>query len=260
MADSYTTRNRLRLIETGSRPNTWGVILNSDALGLGDVALDGWTTKVLSGNVTLTSSNGATDEARARVLKFTGTGAYQVTIPSSEKWYIVDNQLTGTLTVTTGSGTSATLDTTESAVIFCDGTNVKSIGVGSQSLKDYIDAVVLPSMTGQSGKILTNNGTVASWTDAVPQSAKALCWASVSTAGALNYGFNAASATKTGTGVYRVTMTAAAGSTSYVVMAAPTAGAQWMVPSIVSTTVFQINVFNTGGAVDGSFYASVFGT
>lgn len=187
MADTFTTRNRIRKIETGTRPNTWGTVTSTDVLDLADFALDGWTTKALSGNVVLTSVSGGADESRARVLKFTGTGAYEVTIPSVEKMYVVDNQLTGNLTIKTGSGTTAVIGTTESAVVVCDGTNVKAIGVS----KSYVDGLVLPTQTGNSGKFLTTNGTAASWStvptagiaDAAVTSAKLASGAAVSNIG-----------------------------------------------------------------------------
>jgi microcystin-dependent protein len=158
MASSPTTRNRFERQGAGENSSTWGAPKLNNLFDLLDAALDGWTTKVLSANVTLTSTNFAADESRPRILKFLGTGAFQVNIPSVEKWYIVDNQLTGILTITTGAGTSATLAPTESAVIVCDGTNCKSLGVGAQSMKAYVDTkVTLPS-----GVIVMWSGSVAS--------------------------------------------------------------------------------------------------
>lgn len=158
MASTPTTRNRLEKQGAGENSSTWGAPKLNTLIDLVDASLDGWTTKALSSNVTLTSTNFAADESRPRILKFTGTGAYQVTIPSVEKWYVVDNQLTGVLTITTGAGTTATLATTESAVIVCDGTNCKSLGVGGLSIKTYVDnKVTLPA-----GGIIMWSGSIAS--------------------------------------------------------------------------------------------------
>lgn len=125
MASTPTTRNRLEKQGAGENASTWGAPKLNTVIDLTDTALDGWSTKALTGNVVLTSTNYAADESRARILKFTGTGSYQVTIPSVEKWYIIDNQLTGTLTVTAG-GVAGTVATGVSALITCDGTNVKA--------------------------------------------------------------------------------------------------------------------------------------
>lgn len=89
----------------------------------------------------------------------------------------------------------------------------------------------------------------------VPQNQRVLAWGSITLAGAVAFGANVASATKTGTGVYRVTMTAGAASTSYVALPVLVGGAGYAVPSIVSTTVFQVNTYNAAGvATDVPFW------
>ena len=103
------------------------------------------------------------------MLKFTGPVAPTVTVPSVVKSYRVWNACTGALTVTTGSGASAIVDAGDIVDVLCDGANVKSPGFGDLSLKDYIASVVvgggasLPSLVGNSGKWLTNNGSAAVW-------------------------------------------------------------------------------------------------
>lgn len=89
MPSSYTPRNRLTLQATGEAINLWGQILNSGAFDLIDKAMDGVTTISASGPTTLTTANGADDQARSRVLNVTATGPAQITIPSVEKFYIV---------------------------------------------------------------------------------------------------------------------------------------------------------------------------
>lgn len=168
MADSPSTRLRLRFQETGANVNTWGTLLNT-VLQLADDAIAGMATVTLTGNYTLTSSNYVEDEARKAILKFNGTGSYTVTIPSVSKTYIVWNNTTGTLTLTTGAGTTVAVDTTDTLLVFCDGTNVKTLGYGDYSLKDYIAAQVLASSTalpgqvGNGNKWLKTDGTDATW-------------------------------------------------------------------------------------------------
>lgn len=140
MASTPTTRNRLEKQGAGENASTWGAPKLNTLFDLTDTSLDGWTTKALTTNVTLTSTNYAADESRARILKFTGTGAYQVTIPSVEKWYIVANRLTGNVTVTTGGGTTIVVEPNETAIVICDGSNLIPLGYATQSIKAYIDA------------------------------------------------------------------------------------------------------------------------
>lgn len=169
MPSSYSSRLRLEKQFTGENVNVWGDRLNTVIDRL-DQSVAGITTLALTGDYTLTTSNTADDDARYAILKFTGgAGPYTITIPSVSKQYRVWNATTGTLTFTTGAGTTQAVATTDIVDIFCDATNVKTLGYGGSSLKDYIASVVvgggasLPSLSGNSGKWLTNNGTIASW-------------------------------------------------------------------------------------------------
>lgn len=123
MADTPTTRNRLRKLEPGQYANSWGPEQNedfgSDRL---DQALDGLVSFALSGNKTLSSTNYETDEARMRMVIITsGTGG-NVTIPSVEKWYLVLNLASGTVTFKTSGGTTnADVPAGTLAPVMCDG-------------------------------------------------------------------------------------------------------------------------------------------
>ena len=170
MPSSYTTSLRLELMATGELVNVWGDRNNSNVVTRIDTAIAGIVTIALTGDYTLTTANGGADQARYAMLKFTGgAGPYTVTVPSVSKTYRVWNASSATLTFTTGAGTTVQIATTDIVDIFCDGTNVKTPGYGGSSLKDYIASVVvgggatLPSLVGNAGKWLTNNGTIASW-------------------------------------------------------------------------------------------------
>ena len=107
MADTYTTRNRFEKMEPGAYADTWASRANGQfGSDLIDAAMDGVEALTVSGSVTLSTANGSTDQARKRVLNCTGTGG-TVTIPNLEKTYFVRNATSGTVTFTTGSGTSA---------------------------------------------------------------------------------------------------------------------------------------------------------
>ncbi len=148
MPSSPTTRNRLEKQGAGENSNTWGAPKLNTVIDLLDASLDGLTTKALTGNYSLTSTNYAADESRNRVLRFTGTGTFTVTIPGVEKWYIVDNQTTGNLTITTGSGTTAVIPTGVMSAVTCDGVNCKPIN----------PVAINPTFSG----VATFNGSTAS--------------------------------------------------------------------------------------------------
>jgi len=194
MPSTPTTRNRLEKQAAGENLNTWGAPKLNTVLDLVDASLDGWTIKPLTGDYSLTSVNYATDESRRRALKFTGSGGpYTVAIPSVEKWYIVWNATSSTLTITTGAGSSASVIAGEKVVLVCDSSNVyrvqatdfgssriTSVGTPTSdqdaATKKYVDDTAftvaagnLPGQGGNSGKFLTTDGTNATW-GAVPQS------------------------------------------------------------------------------------------
>lgn len=169
MPSSYSSSLRIELQFTGENVNVWGDRLNTGLQRL-DTSIAGLNTIALTGDYTLTTSNTASDDSRAAMLKFTGgAGPYTVTIPSLTKKYTIWNATTGTLTITTGAGATLQIATTDIVDVFCDATNVKTLGYGGSSLKDYIASVVvgggasLPSLVGNAGKWLTNNATIASW-------------------------------------------------------------------------------------------------
>ena len=70
MPSSWSPSLRLELQFTGENINLWGEKLNT-ALAHADRAIAGWTLKPLTGPVTLSTANGAADEARSATLKFT---------------------------------------------------------------------------------------------------------------------------------------------------------------------------------------------
>lgn len=122
MADTYTTRNRWEKMEPGQYLDTWGTRRNN-SVDLYDVSIDGVLALAVSGSVTLSTANGATDQARYRCLNLTGTGG-TVTVPNVEKVYWVVNGTSGTVTFTTGSGTSAAVVSGASKWVGCTGSNV----------------------------------------------------------------------------------------------------------------------------------------
>lgn len=174
MPSSYTTSLRLEMQAAGENLNTWGAPKLNTVISRIDKAIAGFTTVALTANTTLTSSNTADDQSRSAMLKFTGTGAFTVTAPAVSKQYTVWNATTGDLTLTMGSGTSVVISTGEINTVICDGSaGFMPLGVGGESWKAYVDeqafaalAGDLPGQTGNSGKVLSTDGTTAGWASA----------------------------------------------------------------------------------------------
>lgn len=189
MPSTYTSSFRLNLQGPGDNLNTWGVQLNNGVFQLLEDALAGAVSTALSGALTLTSVNGATDQARCLALNITGGTGGTITAPGVKKLYFVRNAASGAVVVTTGAGATASFAAGE--VGFCyspDGINfyrtttatsfggvtLTNLGAPSAATdaatKGYVDATAfsmaagsLPGQGGNAGKSLVTDGTTASW-------------------------------------------------------------------------------------------------
>jgi hypothetical protein len=157
--------------------------LNNGAFALIDTAISGFLVKALTGNYTLTTANGATDEARNAAIMFTGTGAFTVTIPSVSKKYDIWNTCTGVLTISNGSA-SVTVQPGAIASIVTDGganmarhapsdfNNQNLINIGSIAMNGPITGctsltgLALPTTANQaaSKQYVDNAVSTAVWT------------------------------------------------------------------------------------------------
>lgn len=169
MPSSWSPSLRFELQFTGENINLWGEKLNA-ALTRADYAIAGWLTKPLTGSTALTAVNDGADEARAAMLKFTGTlaEAATVSIPAVTKTYVVWNATDRVVTLSAGGGATVAVDPGDIVWAVCDGAGVRTPGYGGLSIKDYVaaagfSAVELPAQTGNAGKYLKTDGVNATW-------------------------------------------------------------------------------------------------
>lgn len=131
MVSTYTSNLRLTKQGKGDNEDTWGTILNT-VLDLLDASVAGTTTVncTTGTDITLTSQNGAADEARRAVLNLTGTPTADISVivPSTSKIYFVKSAYTGNFVVTikTSSGTGVTVQPGETVFLYCDGTDISA--------------------------------------------------------------------------------------------------------------------------------------
>lgn len=170
MPSSWSPSLRLELQFTGENINLWGEKLNA-ALAHADKAIAGWTVKPLTGAVTLSTANGAADEARSATLQFTGgAGPFTVTLPPVAKTYLVWNACAGSVVLTTGAPETVTVDPGDVIWVATDGAAVKTPGYNGAPIKDWVSGVAwsynagaLPAQAGAAGKFVRTDGTNASW-------------------------------------------------------------------------------------------------
>lgn len=172
MPSSWSPSLRFELQFTGENINLWGDKLNV-VLQHVDYAVAGWLNKAITGDYALTTANAADDEARAAMIKFSGalSANATITVPPVSKSYFLFNNTNKVLTITTGSGSTVTIDAGDKLLVACDGANVHhAFYFGGYGLKDYITAQTasagaVPGTTGHLGKFLkvTADGGAPTW-------------------------------------------------------------------------------------------------
>ena len=157
MASTYSDRLRIELMAAGDQSGTWGDTTNTNLGTLIEEAIAGFVDITMTdANHTLTTNNGATDQARKMIIKLSGgslTATRDIIVPPKEKFYVVDNATTGdqSIQVKTASGTGVTIANGDKSIVYCDATNVVNI------LPDTVLSILTSSTT--TGNVLSYNGS-----------------------------------------------------------------------------------------------------
>ena len=156
---TFTSRIRLEKQEDGANPNSWGLILNQNVIDLVDDAIAAYTTVTVSAaDVTLTTEDGASDQARSAFIELTGTltSSHDIILPAQSKSYFIRNKsvpspTSNTITIKTLAGSGATVATSANGFFICDGvsvhqTNAVGLGLGTAANLDFgtADANLIP--------------------------------------------------------------------------------------------------------------------
>jgi hypothetical protein len=150
------------LIATGDEVDTWGVVLNAQALERIDTNLGGLVSKSLTNvNVTLTA-----DENRNLILRLSGTLSGDVLVTTTlQGIMIVENLCTGAfaVTYTNGAGSPITLPNETRSIVIADASN------GARVAAD--DAPEFPAGTRM---LFQQTAAPTGWTKDVTHNNKAL--------------------------------------------------------------------------------------
>ena len=136
MTTAYTSLLGLALPVTGELSGTWGSVVNDSITSLVDTSVAGTTNISTDANVTLTTTTGASNQARQAILLFSGarTAIRTVTAPAQSKIYTVINATTGGFAVTlvgAGPTTGLTIPNGASATVAWNGSDFIEIGTAS---------------------------------------------------------------------------------------------------------------------------------
>lgn len=123
MPTTYTSRVRAAKLETGSSFNTWGTELNAQDFDIFDEAFGVVSIALTGVDITLTTANASTDQARNMGYRFTGTGGVIVTMPSVQAVKAVVNNSSGSVTIRATVSSSVAIAPGSSAVIATNGTD-----------------------------------------------------------------------------------------------------------------------------------------
>lgn len=131
MPTSFTTN--LRLSNPGLGDTGWGSTVSNGMIDLTDQAIAGTTTLSTDADVTLTTANGITDQARQMILNCTGSRGAQrtITAPASSKAYVVINSTTGGFGVKivgVGPTTGVVVPAGRMAVVAWNGSDFVTLG------------------------------------------------------------------------------------------------------------------------------------
>jgi hypothetical protein len=128
---NFTPLLGLALPTTGDLSGTWGTVVNDAITGLLDSAVAGVTTLSADTDVTLSTTNGATNQARNAIIRWTASNSVTrfITAPAQSKAYIVINAGTAAI-VLRGAGptTGVTLQPNIRALVAWNGTDFAVIG------------------------------------------------------------------------------------------------------------------------------------
>ena len=143
----------LALPTTGDLSGTWGTTVNDSITSLIDSAVAGTTTLSANADVTLSTTNGAANQARNAIILWTasnGATTRNITAPAQSKAYVVINAGTGSIVIR-GSGPTT-------GVTIPSGTRALVAWNGSDFVKVISNPVVLT--TDVTGTLpIANGGT-----------------------------------------------------------------------------------------------------
>jgi len=141
----------LALPTTGDLSGTWGTTVNDSITQLIDSAVAGTTTLSADTDVTLSTTNGAANQARNAVILWTasnGATTRNITAPAQSKAYLVINAGTGSIVIR-GSGptTGVTLPAGTRALVAWNGTDFVKIASNPVVLTTEVSGI-LPVANG----------------------------------------------------------------------------------------------------------------
>ncbi len=174
MPSTYSSNLKIELMSTGENSGTWGNITNTNLGTALEQAVVGYGAVSYASDANLTISitnSNAAQAARALVLNVTSalslTATRELVVPTIEKQYIVQNNTTGSqsITVKTSAGTGITVPNGRKAHLYVDGTNVIQMFDFVDINGGTIDGTPIGGSSAAAGAFTTLNASGATTLD-----------------------------------------------------------------------------------------------
>jgi hypothetical protein len=164
MPSTFDPLLRLELQATNENATTWGIKTNTNLDLLASSIAGAITLNVAgSGDYTLSTANGAADEARQAILVLTGTltGNRDIIVPSSPKNYTVINNTTGAFTITLRQavGTGLPIPAISPVLTVCTSTTCALAAFPTTGGTITGNVAVTGNVSVAGGAIVTGNAT-----------------------------------------------------------------------------------------------------
>ena len=164
MASTYVNNLRLNEMGTGDQSGTWGTVTNTNLELIGEAL--GYGTEAITTNADThlsTVADGATDEARAMYVKYTGTldSTCTVTIAPNtmKRVQIIENATSGSQSIIVKQGSGATVTVPNGTTKICVLDGAGSGAAVIDALENLSIGGDLTMTTNTSGHILVADGT-----------------------------------------------------------------------------------------------------
>lgn len=145
MTVNYTTLLGLAKPVTGTEAGTWGTIVNDQITMLVEEAIaSSVSLDVTAGNITLTTTNGVSNQARSAVLLVSGTPGTtrNIIAPSQSKVYVVINTSNAAVVVKGTASTGVTIPTNTQALVAWNGSDFVLIGVSTNNTQTLTNKTI----------------------------------------------------------------------------------------------------------------------
>ena len=205
MATAYTSLLGLALPVTGELSGSWGDIVNDSITSLLDSAISGTTTLSADADVTLTTTDGAANQARQAILLWTASGSTtrNITTPAHSKAYFVINKTGGTQSIVirgAGPTTGVTVLAGTQSLVVWDGADFVEVASGNVDGPASSTDNAVARFDGTTGKLIQNSVVTIADSTGNMAGVGTLGVGAITTSGALTYGGVTLSNSVTGTG------------------------------------------------------------